>query len=510
MASRAGGKIGAVRYAASKVYAPIIALGGDASAVASATGAFSTFTGVAAAAANESAASGDLSTFTGIAGGAAVESSASADLNTVQTVVIAEPIYFGVGSLFDPRHWYGASPKAGDIVAFETRNGFNIASNGEISALVESGEFAVQYFDGVSIYNTSVTLSAFSVDASAEAGAGGDLSSGVALAGGAVVDATVAAALTTAIQFTAAAANDASAAADATTGIAFEGGAQAQAGASGDATTAIPLQGDAVAAADASGGLSGGIGFAGSAAAQQSASGDVDTAIEFAGDSAAAASAGGNLGVGAGLHADAVVDAGASGGLTTSKPLEGGDGAQADASGALDTAVALSGDAAAVASAAGGIDTGIAFAGDAVVVVDAPAALTDQIIVGDYLVASSITLVPGGDVAAVPGMLPIYIDNESRISITITDGGGNPITSGRVEVTLYTKPSATVSGVTWPVTLTHQGDGVWSAEIDAMSLVAGRAYIMHIAAFAGQQGGLWRVRGDWRIRCRAKYRGLRA
>lgn len=187
-------------------------------------------------------------------------------------------------------------------------------------------------------------------------------------------------------------------------GAALAGAAVAQATATGALLTAIPLAGSAVAMSVAGGNLVTTIHLAGAALASAQAIGALTAQIKLSGAAVAAALASGSLTTGAGgLSGSALAQSTATGTLTTGIPLVGSATAVATATGGLGAPIALDGVAAAVSSATGDLTVSIQLSGAAAAQAAAAASLTTIIVLsGAALAAAAASGVLGGGMTFVP------------------------------------------------------------------------------------------------------------
>lgn len=89
----------------------------------------------------------------------------------------------------------------------------------------------------------------------------------------------------------------------------------------------------------------------------------------------------------------------------------------------------------------------------------------------------------------------IYLDNDHAVHLTgLADGDGAAVTSATVEARVMDSSGADVSGVTWPVALTHTGSGNYSGTIDkAIVLQEGAIYYLDVTATASGMDANWRI-----------------
>lgn len=92
----------------------------------------------------------------------------------------------------------------------------------------------------------------------------------------------------------------------------------------------------------------------------------------------------------------------------------------------------------------------------------------------------------------------LYINNDMVVSFSgdgkLTDEKNVPVIGATVTVTLYEKGTANqVSGVTWPVAFTDDGDGEYTAVLDdSANINSGTKYDMEIKADLNGAKGEWK------------------
>lgn len=91
----------------------------------------------------------------------------------------------------------------------------------------------------------------------------------------------------------------------------------------------------------------------------------------------------------------------------------------------------------------------------------------------------------------------LYVNNDMVISFEgsgkLTNSNDVAITNATVEVTIYESDGTTeVSGATWPITFTHNGDGEYEATLpNDMEITAGTIYYVKITAVVGGTDAEW-------------------
>ena len=81
------------------------------------------------------------------------------------------------------------------------------------------------------------------------------------------------------------------------------------------------------------------------------------------------------------------------------------------------------------------------------------------------------------------GAFPLYMANTNRVQATITDptNGDAAVTDASPGITIKTVAGVNVTGETWPVSMSHEGSGVYAAEVSKdMSLTELTAFIGHV------------------------------
>lgn len=90
--------------------------------------------------------------------------------------------------------------------------------------------------------------------------------------------------------------------------------------------------------------------------------------------------------------------------------------------------------------------------------------------------------------------MALYVGNDMVITVAgLTDQAGAAVTSATVEATLFESDAATeVTGITWPVTLSHDGSGTYSGVMDkAAAVTLGAIYWLRVDAVAGSADARW-------------------
>lgn len=89
----------------------------------------------------------------------------------------------------------------------------------------------------------------------------------------------------------------------------------------------------------------------------------------------------------------------------------------------------------------------------------------------------------------------IYLDNDHVVHLTaLKDDDGVVVTGATVEARVLDRTKVAVDGITWPVTLTHTGDGNYEGVLDAAIEIEDRAlyYLEVTVSYAGLDA-TWRV-----------------
>ncbi len=231
--------------------------------------------------------------------------------------------------------------------------------------------------------------------ASAQAAAGGALTSAIPVAAAAVVVASAAGALSTQIPLAALAGADASAAAALASGIPLAAPAAAISLAAGTLTTTLTLSGSALASALAAAGLDTALLLAASAAGQAGAAGALSSGAGLAADAAGVSAAAASLTAQIRLDGVALAAALAAAGLGTAPAgLSGIAAARSQAASTLLTGIPLAAPAQASSSAVGGLASGIPLASAAASVSAASGDLTVEFTFTGTALASALS---GGD-----------------------------------------------------------------------------------------------------------------
>ena len=77
--------------------------------------------------------------------------------------------------------------------------------------------------------------------------------------------------------------------------------------------------------------------------------------------------------------------------------------------------------------------------------------------------------------------MPIYIENDNDVSVTISDRDGTRITDAVVYFDVTDSAGDYASGMTFPANMVHQGNGVYLGVLDAeLSVSAGQSYALNI------------------------------
>ena len=89
--------------------------------------------------------------------------------------------------------------------------------------------------------------------------------------------------------------------------------------------------------------------------------------------------------------------------------------------------------------------------------------------------------------------MQLYIDNTLTIRLTgLRDQAGNRIDGATVEVTVRHKSGSPVSGGTWPLVLTDDGNGDYSGQLDhTLALKAGERYVLEVIANKAGKQAAW-------------------
>lgn len=90
----------------------------------------------------------------------------------------------------------------------------------------------------------------------------------------------------------------------------------------------------------------------------------------------------------------------------------------------------------------------------------------------------------------------LYVGNDTVLELVgegrLEDQDGNPVESATVEATLLEPDGTEVSGVTWPVALSDEGDGEYSGVIPSdVQVTKGNRYGLQLVAEAGSAKATW-------------------
>lgn len=103
---------------------------------------------------------------------------------------------------------------------------------------------------------------------------------------------------------------------------------------------------------------------------------------------------------------------------------------------------------------------------------------------GSYLKLASALIAPDNK---------LYARNDFVLAVTITDDLDAAIVAGTVLLTVKDSAGSEVSGLSWPVALSHKGFGAWSAIVDAaLSIEYGKQYVLELSATSGTLDGFWK------------------
>ena len=100
----------------------------------------------------------------------------------------------------------------------------------------------------------------------------------------------------------------------------------------------------------------------------------------------------------------------------------------------------------------------------------------------------------------------LWLNNDHSVLLEgdgkLTDSLGNPVEGAAVSITLLdVATDAEVSGVSWPITLTDLGGGVYKGQLPRdVDVMFGTPYTLVVTAIAGG------AKGEWRSTVVAKYR----
>lgn len=240
-------------------------------------------------------------------------------------------------------------------------------------------------------YSLGGAAAELAADATAAVSASGAITTGIPLAGAALLSSASTGSLSTAVQLAAQALAGGQALGDLSTAITLQGAVATATLASGDLSAQIRLDGAALAAAIASAGLTASILLAAAAQGGAQAAGSLSTGEGLEGVATGAAQATGSLTTLIVLSGAAVAALLASGDLsTTPSGLVGAATAGAQASGAITTAIPLAGGAQVSVIATGDAATGVTLAGAAVAVVAATGDLVIALELSAQALASAI------------------------------------------------------------------------------------------------------------------------
>lgn len=98
-------------------------------------------------------------------------------------------------------------------------------------------------------------------------------------------------------------------------------------------------------------------------------------------------------------------------------------------------------------------------------------------------------------------MTDLHIGNDARLSVTLTDSQRSPVVAGSVVATLLDSSGAPAPGMAWPLALSHEGGGVWSARLRyTLDLQRNGQYTLRVVADNGD------IRESWDFPVQAKVR----
>lgn len=89
----------------------------------------------------------------------------------------------------------------------------------------------------------------------------------------------------------------------------------------------------------------------------------------------------------------------------------------------------------------------------------------------------------------------IYLDNDHVVHLAgLTDDDGVAVTSATVEARVLDRNFQPVGGVSWPVTMSHVGNGDYEGVIDSSIVLTDRSlyYLEVTASYAGLDA-TWRI-----------------
>ena len=87
----------------------------------------------------------------------------------------------------------------------------------------------------------------------------------------------------------------------------------------------------------------------------------------------------------------------------------------------------------------------------------------------------------------------MYVRNDLLFSCTLQDDLGALIASGTVELTIKDSNAQEVSGITWPLALSHAGAGLWTVVVDsALAAEYLKKYAWEISASSNELDGFWK------------------
>lgn len=371
---------------------------------------------------------GNLSTGIQAAGNALLSTAAVAALTNWATVTLSGTQYTGPGGIHDPNFWLDVDPPVGSVLYYDAAH-ITIYANGEISSTTNNCSAVVQFFDGTAWSVGIVIITPQMVTyAHVLAAAAGALSTGIVLAGAALVASQAAGGLSTGIQLAGIALTVANAAATLTTAVQLNAAALINVSASGALTGGVAsLQGSAPVLSQALGALTTQIQDAGQVLINSQATGSFSALIQFQGVASSLTQASGQLTAAIQFVGNANVVVTAAGAALISSAFQSAANVVSNALGALQTGLLIAGNALVQVSAAGDLSTGVTLSGAAVV--DTAAALKPVGLEGQFGKADIVVLSTTG----LPVALATFIQgSQCIVSVSYFNAEGLPFVPSAV------------------------------------------------------------------------------